>query len=83
MLEILLSFTLHKKVRKSYIKTYRWLKRNGDKGSGMFRTALEVLAPSKRSLRLGIILIDLLYCGFGIYGLYIYRSNIDLIQNEF
>lgn len=81
ILEILLSFTLHKKVRKSYIKTYRWLKKNPNKESGMFRTALEVLAPSKRSLRLGIVLLDFLYCGFGAYGLWIYTHNIDLIKS--
>jgi hypothetical protein len=83
ILEILFSFTLHKKVRKSYIKTYRWLKKNQNREYGMFRTALEVLAPSKRSLRLGIVLVDLLYCSFGIYGLWIYCANINLIKSVF
>jgi len=46
-----------------------------------FRTALEVLAPSKRSLRLGLVLLDLAYSGFGFFGIFIY--NGDIVEREF
>ncbi len=78
IVQITVCFTLHKKVKKSYIKTYRWLKRIGDM---QFRTALEVLAPNKRSLRVALVLIDLAYSGFGFYGIFIY--NFDIVKLEY
>ena len=86
VMEIIACFLLQKKVKKSYIKTYRWLrlnKRDLRKTKGKYRTVVEVLAPSKRSLRLGLILLDLIYCGMGVYGLFIYQERLELINKDF
>ncbi len=86
LFEMACCFYLQKKVAKSYIKTYRWLRLNKESNRqrrGKYRTIIEVLAPSKRSIRIGLIILDLLYVAVCANGLEIYLSKRALIETEF
>lgn len=55
ILQIVFCFLLQKKVGRSYLKTYRWLRPNrkmSKENPGKYRTIIEVQAPSAVNLRL-------------------------------
>lgn len=77
---IVASIKLRKRVAKSYIKTFRAVKRNKNRasrsvGESKYRTIIAVQATNSVIPRLILIFLDFMYCSMATYGVYVYAVS--------
>ncbi len=84
VLLIVASIKLRKGVAKSYIKTFRAVKRNKNKasrglGESKYRTIIAVHATNSIIPRFVLVFLDFSYCSMAVYGFYVYAISMPTI----